>query len=116
MKGALAGDTARRMPATTDGPPAFFLERIKRLRFLPFDSYPRVVEWAQRPLGRVVLVGLFAVFLALQRPLIALPITLMAAACAFAGPYRRQVLTLATLVLVFANLNWFGWFGPDGSV
>ena len=66
------------------------------LRFLPLETYPNIVARVQTPLGRVLFFVLFAIFL---HPFSVLwfPITVAAAAAAYAGQYRSRVVTLATL-------------------
>jgi hypothetical protein len=81
-------------------------------RFAPVDTYPRVVAFAQEPVGKVVLLIVFAV---LFRPLsyLWLPITIGAGACAFAGRYRAQAVTVVTLGALVVNPSWFGWTAPS---
>jgi len=71
-----------------------------RIRFIPpLETYPRVVAFAATGYGRSALLLLFGLLLAPANPLW-LPITMGAAACAYAGSYRRWVLLPATLGLL----------------
>jgi hypothetical protein len=88
------------------------VERIRSYRFLPIDTYPRIVNLAQQPIGKAILLALFALLLPVSLKW-AVPITIAAGACAYAGSHRNRVLTLATLTMMFLGRDWFGWRGPD---
>jgi len=63
----------------------------------------------QRAPGRVVLLALFAFGLWLMADPFWLTLTLSAAAVAWAGRWRRQVLSLATLVGLATHARWINW-------
>ena len=77
-------------------------------RFLPIDTYPRMVAFAQEPFGKALLLVVFAVLLRQLHGSWGLSITIGAAACAFAGRHRPYVLTAVTIGLLCKNPNW--WF------
>jgi hypothetical protein len=52
------------------------VERIRNLRFLPLDTYPRLIDLAQRPVGKVILLALFALLMVPLHPVTSWPITL----------------------------------------
>ena len=64
------------------------VERIRNPRFLPLDTYPRAIDLAQRPIGKVILLALFALLMIPLKSITSVPITLAAGACAFSGQYR----------------------------
>jgi hypothetical protein len=74
-------------------------------RLIPeIDKDPRLIEYAQKWPGRILLIAAFAVLLGLLRadPLVA-P---LAAACAYAERYRRYLIPAATLFLLYQNGFW----------
>ena len=85
------------------------VERIRNPRFLPLDTYPRAIDLAQRPIGKVILLALFALLMIPLKSITSVPITLAAGVCAFAGQYRSPVRTLATMMVAFLQPNWFDW-------
>jgi hypothetical protein len=73
-------------------------------RLPPLDTYPRVVAFAETNLGCACLYVAFAGMLtpvSSEGPLL----TFFAAACAFAGRYRRWMLALATLTFIAIHAN-----------
>src|SRR5262249_2442817 len=101
---ARACDTGRRLCQPT------LVKRIGSCRFLPIDRYPRVVHLAQQPIGNAIVLALFALLLPMNLSW-AVPITIAAGACAFAGSYRTWVLTLSTLTMTLYRVQWVGWHG-----
>lgn len=89
------------------------VERIGNLRFLPLDTYPRAIDLAQRPIGKVILLALFALLMTPATGSVPITITIAAGACAFAGRYRARVLAVATMMTAFLQPTWFGWFWPN---
>ena len=85
------------------------IERIGNLRFLPVDTYPRAIDIAQRPMGKAIMLALFALLMFPLNQTTSVPITLLAGACAFSGPYRDQARIIATMMVAFLQPNWFGW-------
>jgi hypothetical protein len=103
--------TGQRVPALPDcSAQPTLVEQIRSCRFLPIDTYPRVVHLAQQPIGSAILLALFALLLPIQLKW-AVAITIAAGACAFAGSYRSWVLLLATLTMMFLGPDWFAWRG-----
>jgi hypothetical protein len=77
-------------------------------RIIPaIDKDPRIVAWVQGLRGRT---GLFAVMSALSFTLglfnADLRVAPLATVCAYAGPFRRYLIPLATLLLLYANGFW----------
>jgi hypothetical protein len=93
-------------PAAGRLDPALRPEIVKRSwRLIPdIDKDPRLIEYAQGWPGRLLLIAASAVLLGLLRadPLVA-P---LAAACAYAGRYRRYLIPAATLLLLYQNGFW----------
>lgn len=85
---------------------------VTALRFLPIDTYPQLIDLAQRPTGRALLLALFALALVPLNPAKSLPITIAAGACAYAGRYRNAVRTFMTMSLAFARPDWFLIYWP----
>lgn len=78
---------------------------IARLRLIPqIDKDPKFVAYVQRPGGRILLFGAFAVLLSLLGE--NLFIAPLAAACAYAERHRRYLIPLATLLLLYQNGFW----------
>jgi hypothetical protein len=103
---ARARNTGRRLCQPT------LVQQIRSCRFLPIDTYPRVVHFAQQPIGNAILLALFALLLpmSLKRAVL---FTIAAGACAFAGSYRSWVLTLLTLTMTLLGPDWFAWRGVN---
>jgi hypothetical protein len=89
-------------------PPKPLFDRVRAWRFLPLETYPGIVALVQTPVGKVLLFVLFATLL---RPFgrLWLPVTIAAAAAAYAGQYRSRVVTLATLYVLFLYPGWIDW-------
>ncbi|MEO7986976.1 MAG: hypothetical protein ABI766_10620 [Gemmatimonadales bacterium] len=85
--------------------------RLAACRFMPLETYPTLVAVVQRPLGKAGLL-VVAASLLVQLSSLGLPITIAAAACAFAGRYRSRVLPIATLGVLLAQPGWFAWTTP----
>ena len=88
--------------------PSYLLDRVRSCRFLPIETYPNIVAMVQTPLGRVLLLVLFAIFLHPFSDLW-IPVTVAAAAAAYAGQYRSRVVTLATLGFLLLYPGWIDW-------
>jgi len=88
-----------------DSSPQPLLNRIRAWRFLPLETNPGIVAFAQTTPGKVVLLVLFAPLL-LPSTHLWLPITLAAGACAYAGQYRNRVVALATLGVLLLYPGW----------
>ena len=74
-------------------------------RIIPaIDKEPRIIALAQQWPGRLLLFATFALLLNFlgANPLI----TPLAAACAYAGQYRRYLIPLATVLLLYQNGFW----------
>ena len=82
--------------------------KVTAWRFLPIETYPNIVALVQTPLGRVLFFVLFAIFLHPFSDLW-LPVTVAAAAAAYAGQYRSRVVTLATLGFLLLYTGWIDW-------
>jgi hypothetical protein len=95
-----------------DRPPKTLYDQVRAWRFLPFETYPSLVAFAQTPRGKLVLVILFAPLL---RPLsgLWLAVTVAVGACAYAGQYRSTVVTLATLYVLVLYTGWIDWTPPS---
>jgi hypothetical protein len=94
--------------APISSPPKPLFDRVRAWRFIPLETYPNIVALVQTPFGRVLLFVLFAIFLHPFSDLW-LPVTVAAAAAAYAGQYRSRVVTLATLGILLLYSGWLDW-------
>ena len=85
-----------------------------------WEEHPVLLRWAQRPLGRLALLGLFGwIFQSIYTPNQSVGrnswIEVMAATaiCSLAGRYRRHALAATTLILLCLAPDWYpsGWLG-----
>jgi hypothetical protein len=107
-EGAIVGTKPFQNPDGSSSQAKPLPERVKAWRFLPLETYPGVVAFAQTLPGKVLIPVLFAPLLA---PFSGLwyPVTIAAAACAYAGQYRSRVVTLATLCMLLLFTGWIDW-------
>jgi len=105
------------MMATLSPPhaPSATPKRWRNVRLLPpIDTYPKVIAFAQRPLGKVVLIGAFGLLMKLVSPgmwieerYMWLFITLGAAAVSLSGRYRPLTLVFVTGALLGLVPHWY---------
>ena len=84
---------------------------VMKWRLPPIETEPHVIAFAQTYFGRLLLLAVFGYLLVPFSEQV-LPITLAAAACAFAGRYRRWVVTVATLAMLCYAPDWFAMRAP----
>ncbi|HLI11474.1 MAG TPA: hypothetical protein VKY65_07715 [Alphaproteobacteria bacterium] len=73
----------------------------------PLDADPRIVAFVTSWRGRALLVIAFGLLLIPSQGRLALPLAVAAAACAYAGAYRRGLVVLATLVFLYHDPSWY---------
>jgi hypothetical protein len=83
-------------------------------RLFRFDQEPRMIELAQTRLGRVLLLGIFALIFSQVYSASYFTgrntwpqIVLAAGLCSLAGPYRKHVLALTTVLGLLVAPDWF---------
>ncbi len=105
---ASASIGAKRLPDNEGSPHEQKHGKAIALRFLPIETYPDLVALVQTPLGKGLLFVLFAILL---HPFSELwfPVTVAAAAAAYAGQYRSVVVTVATLGVLLLYPGWIDW-------
>ena len=90
--------TGQRVPALPDcSAQPTLVEQIRSCRFLPIDTYPRVVHLAQQPIGSAILLALFALLLPIQLKW-AVAITIAAGITPVRMALRMICMLLSTMV------------------
>jgi hypothetical protein len=97
--------------ATAAMPPVTWPERLANFRVIPrIETYPALVRFAQTVVGKLVLLGLFALGLRFATD-DWIPLSICLAAISFFPVQRRILVTAATLVFTFV-LPWSKYAHP----